>query len=202
MVICLLVLSIISIQIAYNYYETNSFLSSIFSNIFAGLVTGIAICLISGIKQINIYSIEGKIACLRDTHDDILKFYKHYHDMLQMVNDSTISKEKLYDEIYDVLCDGNNINVIISQSQYNKSLPFNLYEYFVKELKYDAVDYINKNEIIRENIIKINMNTITHKQLIDIFNEMEHSLFILNNTIISKIKELEIKKNILNKFIF
>ena len=194
-VIILLALSLISIQVSHNCYISNPFLSSIFSNIFAGLVTGIAVCLISGIKQINTYRIEGKIAWLNSIHDDFLKFNNHYREMLRMVNAPAITKEKMYDEIYDVLCDGNNINVTISQSQHNKTLPFNPYRFFLKELKYDAIEHKKKNDMTREEILNINMDTVTSQSLREIFKEMEHSLFILNGSIVSKIRELEIKQS-------
>ncbi|MBP1566002.1 MAG: hypothetical protein J6A58_09655 [Oscillospiraceae bacterium] len=201
-VVILLSLAFISIQASHYCYISNPFLSSIFSNIFAGLITGIAVCLISGIKQINTFRIEGKIAWLHSIHDDFLKFNKHYGEMLRMVNDPAITKEKLYDEIYDVLCEGNNINVTISQSQHNKALPFNPYHFFAKELKYDAIEHKKKNDIIREEIFNINVETITSQRLREIFKEMEHSLFILNGSIASKITELEIKQSISNRFIF
>lgn len=201
-VLILLALALISILVSYYCYISAPFLSSIFSNIFAGLITGIAVCLISGIKQINSYKIEGKIVWLHSIHDDFLKFNKHYGEMLRMVNDPAITKEKLYDEIYDVLCEGNNINVTISQSQHNKALPFNPYHFFAKELKYDAIEHKKKNDVIREEIFNINVETITSQRLREIFKEMEHSLFILNGSIVSKITELEIKQSISNRFIF
>lgn len=201
-VIILLLMAAVSLMISYDFRVEATFLSSVFSNIFAGLVTGIAVCVISGVKNIAIYNIEGKIKWLNSVHLDCLKFNKHYRSVLKKIEKSDISDEDLYDEIYDVLCDGNNIASTISQSQFDKKLSFNPYKYFLKKLKYDAVDQMKRNNEIRDTIISLDMQTLTHKRYREIFGDMEHSLFALNATVISKIKELEIKQNIANKFIF
>ena len=59
----------------------------------------------------------------------------------------------------------------------------------------------NNNET-RDKVMNIDMRTLTHKQLREIFDDMEHSLFTLNAAILSKVKEFEIKQKISNKFIF
>lgn len=201
-VLCLLISALISIKISYHYRNEATFLSSVFSNIFAGLITGIAVCLISGIKNITTYSLEGKIRWLNSVHSDCLKFNQHYREVLQKVAKDDISDEELYDEIYDVLCDGNNIAATIAQSQYDKKLAFNPYKYFLKRLKFDAVEQMKKNNETRDKVMNLDMNTLTHKQLREIFDEMEHSLFTLNAAILSKVKEFEIKQKTSNKFIF
>ena len=201
-VLCLMISALISLKISYHYRNEAAFLSSVFSNIFAGLITGIAVCLISGIKNITTYSLEGKIRWLNSVHSDCLKFNQHYREVLQKVAKDDISDEELYDEIYDVLCDGNNIAATIAQSQYDKKLAFNPYKYFLKRLKFDAVEQMKKNNETRDKVMNIDMSMLTHKQLREIFDEMEHSLFTLNAAILSKIKDFEIKQNISNKFIF
>lgn len=200
--LCLLIFAVISLKVSYYYRNEATFLSSVFSNIFAGLITGIAVCLISGIKNITTYSFEGKIRWLNSVHSDCLEFNKHYQEVLQKVGKDDISDEELYGEIYDVLCDGNNIAATIAQSQYDKKLSFNPYKYFLKRLKFDAVEQMKNNNETRDKVMNIDMNTLTHKQLREIFDDMEHSLFTLNTAILSKIKDFEIKQNISNKFIF
>ena len=201
-VLCLLISAVISLKISYHYCNEAAFLSSVFSNIFAGLITGIAVCLITGIKNITTYSLEGKIRWLNSMHSDYLKFNQHYREVLQKVGKNDISNEELYDEIYDVLCDGNNIAATIAQSQYDKKLSFNPYRYFLKRLNFDAVEQMKNNNETRDKVMNIDMRTLTHKQLREIFNDMEHSLFTLNAAILSKVKEFEIKQKISNKFIF
>ena len=127
-VIILLLLATVSLMISYCFRGEATFLSSVFSNIFAGLITGFAVCLISGVKNIAAFNIEGKIKWLNGVHLDYLKFNKHYRDVLLKVGKPGISDEELYDDIYDVLCDGNNIASTIAQSQFDKTLPFNPYK--------------------------------------------------------------------------
>lgn len=201
-VIILIALSILSIIISNILYASDPYMSSIFSNIFAGLVTGIAICLISGIKQINAYKLEGTITWLRNIHKDCLKFLTHYRKTLLMFNEPTVSRENLYNEIYDVLCEGNDINIVISQSRFNKSLPFNPYKFFVNELGYDAIKHSDINEDVHDTIWSIDIDNMTELDIREIFKEMEHSLFLLNGSILAKISELEIKQNMANRFVF
>lgn len=201
-VIILLLLAAVSLMISYYFQDEATFLSSVFSSIFAGLVTGIAVCLISGVKNIVAFNIEGKISWLNSVHLDYLKFNKHYRNVLQKIGKPGISDEELYDEIYDVLCDGNNISSTISQSQFDKTLSFNPYKYFLKKLKFDAVEQMKCNNKTRDAVMSLDIHTLTHKRFREIFEDMEHSLFALNATVVSKIKELEIKQNITKKFIF
>ena len=63
-VLILFILSVLSIIASKITCDINPFLSSVLSNVFAGLVTGIAICLISGIKNTFNYYTECKIAFL------------------------------------------------------------------------------------------------------------------------------------------
>ncbi len=70
----ILVLSIIACTISIACMKSNPFLSSVFANIFVGLVTGIVISLISTIKSMTLYRTECLIESL---HKDIL--IVHYH---------------------------------------------------------------------------------------------------------------------------
>lgn len=196
----LVMLAVASLVTAYRLQATSEFVSSVFSNIFAGLVTGIAVCLISGVKSIVAYNNQGKIEWLNSIHRDFLIFNQHYRNVLRKVGKESTSKEDLYDEIYDVLCEGNNIPATIAQSQHDKKLPFNPYKYFLKNLDYDAIEHMKRNNNTRDIIMKLDISTLTHDNLMEIFADMEHSLFTLNGAVISKIRELEIKQNIANKF--
>lgn len=52
-----LILSIIACMLSVLYMKSNPFISSVFANISAGLVTGIVISLISAIKSMTLYRI-------------------------------------------------------------------------------------------------------------------------------------------------
>ena len=109
--------------------------------------------------------------------------------------------EKLFDEIYDVLCLGAAVNSFISQGQFNKALPFNPYSYSAKKLNYDTLEYEEKFSLIRDDIIELDVEHVTKRKIIDLFQDMERPLLLLNGRVLAKTKELETKKNIINKFI-
>ncbi len=72
--------------------------------------------------------------------------------------DDFLSREELYEFIYDVLCFGHNINVKITQSQFDKSLPFNsYYKYFKSSFNYDAIKQIKIDEELREKIMSLSI---------------------------------------------
>ena len=197
-IIILIVLAIISLIVSYNLQENYPFSSAVFSNVFAGLVTGIAICLISGLKSFSQYNIEKQISWLNQLHDMIMDFNKAHRALLSR----DLSKaEKLFDEIYDVLCLGAAVNSFISQGQFNKALPFNPYSYSAKKLNYDTLEYEEKFSLIRDDIIELDVEHVTKRKIIDLFQDMERPLLLLNGRVLAKTKELETKKNIINKFI-
>ncbi len=69
---CLIVISIFYLILAINI--SNKKISSIFSNIFAGLITGVAICQISGLRNLTNYKIQFQIKWLDNTY----ALYRNY----------------------------------------------------------------------------------------------------------------------------
>ena len=201
-VLILVIISVISIIFSKITYNTIPFLSSVLSNVFAGLITGIAICLITGVKSMVNYNTERKISFLKDLHEECLKFIKMYREMISKANRNANSDEDLFDCIYDVLCQGNNIDCIISQSQFDKTNSFNPYKFFKRELNYDSVEHSDSNNALRDNVLLIDGTTISGKELVELFSEMEKSVFNLNVQILDKIKEYEIRQTLSQKTIF
>ena len=197
-IIVLIFLSVLSLFFSFDLRENHEFSSSVFSNIFAGFVTGIAICLISGLRNISQYNIEKQLSWLNELHNMIIEFIRAHRALLD--RDLTNTKG-LFDEIYDVLCLGGAVNSFISQGQFNKALPFNPYSYSAKKLDYDTVEYDEIFYKIREEILGLDVDCVTKKQIRILFENMERPLFLLNGRILAKTKELEAKKNIINKFI-
>lgn len=198
--IVLVILAAISIILSHNTQQQFPFLSSVLSNVFAGLITGIAICLISGTKNIFNYKTKKTVDFLKEVHEECLTFLNAYKEMIGKAGNTNKSRDGFYDEIYDVLCRGNDIDGTISQSQFNKTLPFNPYKYFKKSLKYDAVEQMKKNELLRDKVLLLNANTVSFKELIGLFADMERNAFLLNGKVLSKINEIEIRQNISGKF--
>lgn len=196
--LAIIILAIITLLFSIDLHISAPFASSVLSNVFAGLVTGVVLCLISSVKAVSLYKTERIITWLKELNSEFLNFNKLHHQMLFDKKDNFESDDKYYDFIYDVLCAGNCVTTKISQGQFDVSLPFNSYKYCKRHLKYDAIAFLKKNEKIREIVLDINSATITQQELRKIFNDMENSLFELNGRAISKIKELEAKKKVLS----
>ena len=199
MVLILIVISILTIISSCCIQQINPFISSVLSNIFSGLITGIAICLIAGAKNAFHYNTETKIRFLKDVHLACKEFFSAHKALIKKYADKNVSRDNLLNDLYDVMCKGNDIDGIISQSQFNNAIPFNPYKFFVKSLNYDAVERIKRNEILRDSVFSINIETITLKEIIDFFSEMEKNVFILNGKVLSKMREYEIRRNISEK---
>lgn len=123
------ILAVITLMIS-SYLQTKEpFVSSVLSNVFAGLVTGIVLCVISSIKAVSLYRTERILSWLNDIHNDFLEFNKLHHKLLFIKAEDFKSENEFCDFTYDVLCVGNNIASKISQDSFDTSLPFNTYNY-------------------------------------------------------------------------
>lgn len=193
-----IILAVITLLISSHLQTEEPFASSVLSNVFAGLVTGIVLCIISSIKAVSLYRTERILSWLNDLHSDFLKFNELHYKLLTAPKDDYKSEKEFNDFVYDVLCAGNDITSKISQDQFDTSLPFNTYKYCKRHFKYDATIFLQENAKIREAVMNLDFNTITPKELRKTFDDMEKSLFSLNGKIIAKNRELNAKKNALS----
>lgn len=196
--IIILIFSLISLKISVCYYKDNELISSVFANIFAGLITGLVISLISLIKGISLYITQNKIKWLNEIHNECLEFIKESQKIYFSKEGDFSSEEEKYDKIYDLLCLGENVNLSISQGQFNEVYPFNTYKFVKKTLKYDAIEQSQINSGLRDKIIAIDISIITNRELRDLFKAMDYSIHTLNSSIINKIEQLELKNKTIN----
>lgn len=113
--------------------------------------------------------------------------------------ESTYStNEEKYDAIYDLASLGNNISVNICQSQFKQSIPFNPYKFFRKHFNFDAAEEQKKNEILREDIICLDIDNLDNKIIREMFKDMEKSIRTLNHDVLDKIHIFEIKIKAIN----
>lgn len=196
--IIILIFCFVSLWVSVYYYKDNELMSSIYANIFAGLITGLVVSLISLIKGISLYITQNKIKWLNEIHKECLVFIKESKKIYFSKEGDFSSEEEKYDKIYELLCLGHNVNTSITQGQFNDVYPFNTYEFANKKLKYDAIEQSKINSDLRDKIINIDVSKTTNREFIDLFKGMDHSICMLNGTIIGKIKELEIKNKVIN----
>ena len=166
------------------------------SNVFAGLITGIAICLISGLRGVTSYRIKGKIEWLEKLHNECFDFMKMHRGLLLL----DLSDDRACEKIYDLICVASNINANISQSQFNKKLCFDVIKFSKEELNYDWEKTQNIYAEVRDKIINLDVNTITKKELLKIFSEVDTIISKLNGVIVNKLDELKTQQNMVNRF--
>lgn len=191
-------LSIITLYISIYYQSVDGLISSIFANIFAGLVTGLVISIISLTKGISLYRTKCEIEWLNDINKQCLQFFKESNKVYFSKESTYSSNEEKYDAIYDLASLGNSISVNISQSQFKQNIPFNPYKFFKHHFNFDAVEEQKKNEVLRENIMDLDINNLDNKIIREMFNDMEKSIRTLNYDVLDKIHILEIKIKAIN----
>ena len=189
----ILIISFIFLVVSIYYYDNNDLIFSLCSNVFAGLITGLVISLISSIKEISLYILNSKRKWLYELHKQCLMFINESNKLYFLRNKDISSFEELYNKVYDLLCLGNDISVSISQSQFNEILPFNGYKFLKKEFNYDSIEHEKINSELRDQIMEIDVSKLSGKKIREYFKNMDSSIMELNSKILNKIKDLEIK---------
>lgn len=126
--ICILIilLAIASLAISSILYKNaQEYLSSVFANIFAGLVTGLVICLLSGVKQLYIAKLENKKNWLEHIRSMICEYNDFFQKLMKKPFASFDGDEELFAFIYDVGAHANWVNEDILQSTFDRLLSFN-----------------------------------------------------------------------------
>ena len=67
-----------------------------------------------------------------------------------------------------------------------------------KRFEYDAVNCSANNEKLREQIMTLEVKTVTNNELRDLFKDMDRQLNILNSKIIKHITYLKARKKAIN----
>lgn len=116
--IIIVVLTIIVLAAA--IFVKNIFWSSIFSNIFAGLLTGLVLFLLSAVRQVYIAQLEEKLRWMKGI-EKILLEYLPLHNRL--IHDKP-NEEERFDRFYDILCKGNEALEYIRWNSINNKLGF------------------------------------------------------------------------------
>ena len=194
----LLILCFISLLLSKYYNDMgNNFNSSMFSNIFTGIVTGIVLLLVTNLKNVQLVRLRFLNEQLNVIHKNILDYSGH----IRKLELKKVLSEKDYDDIYDAVCMANNINIDIIYNMNKISLGINLNKIFIKNFKFDAHKQEIKCGEIREDIIYNSGNIDEYGKLIQILKNYKSELFELNSKILNKIKENDIKIDLINKSI-
>ena len=201
-VLIIALLSIVSLIVSICLNNNGAaFWSSICANIFAGLITGLIICLVSGIKQGFASNLKSKKAYLEEIKTKLSEYSHFYNELLHKNFTQYDDTSELFDFIYDVGSRANWVNSFIMQSTFNELLPFDGCEYCKTKLSYDAMTLSNEFEILHDNLYNVDIKCPTKKEIIQYFSTVDHELKKLNGSVCSAIREMEIKLETLNRTI-
>ena len=193
--IVILILAILSFVGA--YLISDVFWASICANIFAGLVTGIVLFLLTGVKQIYIARQELKYQWLKKIHDQIMTFDDCHRKM--MINNIDIHTVEFEEVIYDAICAAHDVNVYIEVGERDRKLGFNTLQYCKKQYGYDAHAKSESDDKVRDNIIS---GSYESKRDADaLFDSIKKDLFTLNHQIVNEMNDIEVKLKIANRSI-
>ena len=177
------------------------FWSSICANIFAGLITGLIICLVSGIKQISSSNLKSQKAYLEELKSKLREYIQYYNELLHKKFTQYDDSTELFDFIYDVGSRANWVNSFVVQSTFNELLPFDGCEYCKKKLSYDAMALSEEFEALHDNLYNVYIECPTKKGIIEYFSTVDHELKKLNGAVCSAIREIDIKLETLGRTI-
>lgn len=192
--VCLIVLLVAVISILISTYCEKSeahFAASIFSNVFAGLITGLIICIISSVKQLSAHNIEFKKIWLEELKKLISDYINVYSKLVHTPFAEVGTSEDLFNFIYEVGSHANWVNEYIIQSKFNKSLPFNPYEYCKEKFDYDAIEKAEVFSLLHDKLYLIDMQKTTKKMVLRYFEDADKLLHSLSIYINNEMKELD-----------
>lgn len=115
---------------AFSFQAKSDYWASLCSNIFAGLVTGLVLSLLSGVRQIYVSIQQKKIDWLQQLHQMILDYYSIKHDFMS----GNYRGQDKEDFIYDMGAHLSWIKDSIVQASFDRRLPFNATKYCKKHM--------------------------------------------------------------------
>ena len=160
---------------------------SLFSNIFAGLITGLVISLLAGTRQIYFSVQERKRQWLKEVHKLILEYSELHHKFLR--NDyNGMDREEF---IYEMGACVSWVGERVLQSTFDSRLPFKSEKYCKKHLGFDAMAFYDKSNKIHDSLCN---NTYSEKKdVLELFEDVDRELRIFNFNIIDDIRSIEVK---------
>lgn len=143
----LVILTAITLGVSYAI-QRDPFWSSVLSNIFAGLVTGLVLFLLSGTRQIHLARLEERINWLKGLEHILLK-YMPLH--MTFVHKHPKGEER-FNDLYDILCDGNIALEYLRWDPDNKKLGFDPLQYCEKEYGIKIAQMTEHSEALHDRL--------------------------------------------------
>lgn len=195
-------LSIVALLISlYLNAHGDPFWSSVFSNIFAGFLTGMILCLISGVKQISIAQLMSKKYFLEELAAKIKQYYEAYNELRSMTFTWFDGTTEIFDFIYDTGSFANWVNDYILQATFDETLAFKPVDYCKKNLNYDALSLVDAYQELHDKLYLIDIECPSKKEILQYFEAVDKSLRGLNSGVYRSIKEIDIRLEAINRSI-
>ena len=168
-------------SIALDHFDV-PFWSSILANIFAGLLTGLVICLVSGTKQIAITKLESEVGFLNTLDTKIQDFQNLYNELLRKPFKKYDDTEEMFVFIYDVGSHANWVNEFILQGSFDERLALEPVKY-CKQMGYDSRALAKDYEDLHDNLRCIDVDCPTKKEILAYFDVVVKALRGLRNAV-------------------
>lgn len=179
--------------VSWLYKDSQPFWSSICANIFAGLVTGLVICLVGGVKQVSNMYMLSKREWLQNLAELMKVYLNDYHKMIRLHFDRFDGDQELFDFYYDMSIHASNINVEIHQGAFNRTLPFDPDQYCRKEFGYDSVAMSEKFDNLHAYVEMIEIDCPSSKEIAQQFETVNSELRKLNSAVYGAIRDLDVR---------
>ncbi len=176
------------------FYNKNQFVSSVLLGIATGVISGIVLLIVTGIKNTWVYMLEEKVKWLDDVHVEILLYMEKGKEYPRFFKENSLDDCNNY--VYDFGADASNINVKISQAQFSKILPFNPDKYFLKKYNYDTykMTYLIEDLHVTLSNSDESEEFLNPKNISKLFKNLNQIMFTLNHDIL---KDIDDKKRFL-----
>ena len=202
MCVFIILIAAVSLLVSFSLHKNGQeYLSSVLANIFAGLVTGLIICLLSGVKQFYIAKLKNKKIWLEVICSMIGDYKNQFHELLTKPFTMFNGDEELFAFIYDVGACANAVNEHILQSTFDKRLSFNSCNYCKKYLHYDAVTLSDDYNQLHMDLYEIDINQPSKKEIIQYFSKIDRNLKQLNSNAIQQIKDIDVRLHVIEQSI-
>ena len=181
----ILVFAAIALVLSFSIRESTT--SSLFSNIFAGLITGLVLSGLSGAKQIYLASQLQKAEWIRQLQQKIAD----YHKMRTGFLSNNLQGLVIEDYIYDMGAHASWVKDFILQSSFDRRLSFNTINYCKRNYGFDFDKFTEESEKLHDELMVF---SCTDKRIaIDLFTEIDRFLNALYSKTITDLRDIETK---------
>ncbi len=189
--IVILLLAVVSILLSKSLSDKGyAFKSSVFSNIFAGLVTGLAVSVLSGTKAVFTTYLQEMSKWLQQTSEMILSFESIKHEI---VSSSSLTELEMSDMAYDAISIANEVHLHISHRTFGKTNLFDAKKYFFKHIDYDIEEESDYFNALPDFFNDYEGSNDPRRAIKEKLRELSRKLITINKKIVREVELLEVR---------